>query len=54
MADELETCAFAKLGEMKVVRYMPGSACAVDRTYDAGIWFAVHVPRHACWVLAVA
>lgn len=22
MADELETCAFAKLGEMKVVRYL--------------------------------
>lgn len=47
MADELETCAFAKLGEMKVVRHVCTWRCVVDRSYDADFRFAVWVLHHA-------
>lgn len=51
MADELETCAFAKLGELRVVRCL-GFAFRwpVPRT---GIRFAVFVLVACVWVLAV-
>lgn len=50
MADELETCAFAKLGEMKVVRCL-----ALRRRPYLRCWRLAHRVRSTAraWVLAV-